>query len=261
MISLDNFEEATIKRDKKRKVTPGVYNQAKLKQKPLPLMVLCSDNQHSEEEEEEAEHETMDPLADDDTNDSSKVSTTDRNDSLEVTKISNDLSLNLSLVNNPPEVHSDDVATANESSLYVTAQTLNETICDDVTENATGLDIEHGSLGDAQITNENICNRSSEPSSSERNEMVNLQANVPIKPEPQFPDMDGEDLEAVEEILNDSYEALDDDVMIRRNDVMPPPIPPKLEPYQVKANDIVSGNLPFATDVSLMQLFHKPTTS
>lgn len=74
--------------------------------------------------------------------------------------------------------------------------------------------------------------------------------------------MDDEDVGAVDDILDGSFEKLndsDDDILIHRNDVVPPPIKPEQIPYQVKMNDILSGNIPFATNVSVEHIFIIPS--
>lgn len=137
------------------------------------------------------------------------------------------------------------------------------------------------------------------PSNVVRNDSNNLNSGLlqlNIKEEPQLPTMDEEDIDAMENIFNESHEnvdedasnmgnifneshenldddvdamenisnesyeklnASDDDILVHRGDAMPPPIAEKGLSYQVKANDIVSGNMPYATNVSKKNcLFH-----
>lgn len=81
---------------------------------------------------------------------------------------------------------------------------------------------------------------------------------VQVKKEPQFSSMDEEDANVVANLFDGSYEKLnesDDDILIHRNDYVPAPIAAAVDedkiPYKVKVNDIISANIPFATNVSV----------
>lgn len=85
---------------------------------------------------------------------------------------------------------------------------------------------------------------------------------VQVKKEPQFSPMDEEDADVVANIFDGSYEKLndsDDDILIHRNDYVPAPITDAVEkdkkPYKVKVNDVISANMPFATNVSVCSFF------
>lgn len=72
-----------------------------------------------------------------------------------------------------------------------------------------------------------------------------------VKVEPVFAPLCEKDAQAIEKVLNDSYEQVnesDDDVLICIQETIPMPMAMK-NPYQVKSNDILSGNMPFATHV------------
>lgn len=79
----------------------------------------------------------------------------------------------------------------------------------------------------------------------------------PIKNEPVFDQLNETDAEAVDNSFEESHEnyGSDDEVMIHRNTMpstmLPKPIGEPRNPYQVKVNDIVSGNIPFAMNVSV----------
>lgn len=61
----------------------------------------------------------------------------------------------------------------------------------------------------------------------------------------------------MEDVFNESYEncnTSDDDVLIRKKDAVPRPRAEKSK-YEVKRNDIISGNMLFATNVSSLFIF------
>lgn len=79
--------------------------------------------------------------------------------------------------------------------------------------------------------------------------------NVKVEP-PTFDDLREEDANAAESLLEDSYENCDDDddeVLILKNSDVPVPI--AVCSYEVKKNDNVSANKPFATNVSILIFF------
>lgn len=74
-----------------------------------------------------------------------------------------------------------------------------------------------------------------------------------IKEEPVFTPLGEENQQAVEDVFNSSYEKCDDsgDILVCTKDVIPVPIGEKNQ-YEVKKNDILSGNMAFATNVSIL---------
>lgn len=72
-ISLDSFEDAVKVKERRRNMLPPVYNEARLIEKPLPLLVLLNENDESDADEigaggisnanhNESISETIDPL-------------------------------------------------------------------------------------------------------------------------------------------------------------------------------------------------------
>lgn len=299
-IWVDDFKEATVTRDKKRKYTPPVYNALRLKEKPMPLLVLCSGDQNLDSEAEQAGN---DPLCTNETEyDASNASldnVTSENESessqhylsmletsiIDETDFTDDLLSNLSMDNNNDNVQNElsqgIMNTGNENGSvgdvsYVNDVTPNQlhantaesivsvSPCETADKVSTNNENDLGansaeSIGAVslsanvqtshEIVEESVINESelginsTEPSSS-----GNIES-VCIKKEPQFREMEDEDIDAVNSILNRSYEKIDDDIMIQRVDFYPPPIEPEQAPYQVKVNDVISGNMPFAVNV------------
>lgn len=90
-------------------------------------------------------------------------------------------------------------------------------------------------------------------------EAINSSLNIQIKHEPVFSPLNDEDCGLVGNILDGSFEKVndsDDDILIHRNDIVPQPKKDNMIPYTVKTNDIISGNIPFATNVSVANLLH-----
>lgn len=74
---------------------------------------------------------------------------------------------------------------------------------------------------------------------------------IKIEP-PSFEELNVNDAILAEKLLSSSYEECfddDDEILICKNQIIPAPIASPA--YEVKQNDIVSGNMPFATDVSI----------
>lgn len=71
-----------------------------------------------------------------------------------------------------------------------------------------------------------------------------------------FDPLGDDESQAIGGILNESYEQCDSDgdVFVEKSARIPPPCKNK-NPYETKKNDILSGNLPFATDVSFFSIF------
>lgn len=60
-----------------------------------------------------------------------------------------------------------------------------------------------------------------------------------------------EESQAIADIFNHSYEQCDSDgdIFVEKSTPIPPPSKEADNPYQTKVKDIISGNIPFATDV------------
>lgn len=94
--------------------------------------------------------------------------------------------------------------------------------------------------------------------SSVLNSVLQMEQPNNFKEEPAFDQLNNEDAQALEDVFNESYENCDtsgDDILIRKEEVVPRPIAERSK-YQVKQNDIVSGNMLFATNVSLLFIFY-----
>lgn len=125
-------------------------------------------------------------------------------------------------------------------------RTCKERAFDEATSNETAHSNFAVTTGDT--TDESVQNNVSSTSSVEQFETV-VES---IKTEPVFAELPKEDAQAIDEVLSASYEQCydsDDDVLVSTAGIIPQPKSIK-NPYEVKTNDILSGNMPFATNVS-----------
>lgn len=301
------MEEAKSFRDRKRKVVPPVYNEARLSEKPLPVLVLVPDE--SANPETNAENNQVNPLGASSSNaiyengtatytamniasissnvHSSSNSNNDwsshlydsndfnslanefdgfnvsQNDADKTTNSNNDVSFHLddSLAN--IEFDASNVLQNN------TEQTANCTI--DVSIHLDGIlaTIEKknllacGSASSMDSIDHNTTSINSDAVGSANGNVPNIlsvalnstELNIQVKQEPQFSSLDEEDCCAIANIFEESFEKLnesDDDILIHRGDVVPPPMKDDAQlPYKVKVNDVISSNIPFATNVSI----------
>lgn len=124
--------------------------------------------------------------------------------------------------------------------------TSKERAFDEATSNETAHSNIAVTTGDA--TDESVQNNVSSTSSVDQFETV-VES---IKTEPVFAELPKEDAQAIDEVLSASFEQCydsDDDVLVSTAGIIPQPKSIK-NPYEVKTNDILSGNMPFATNVS-----------
>lgn len=76
--------------------------------------------------------------------------------------------------------------------------------------------------------------------------------NIALKQEPVFAQLADENAQAADDVFNESFENCDEsgDIMVHSKDILPMPIAER-NPYEVKQNDIISGNMAFAKNVSI----------
>lgn len=235
----------TTKR-RKRNVVPPVYNSARLSELPLPVMVLVPDEPNSEN----PENEMVDPLGE-------SVVTNESEDAFDrTTNVFNDTVDAIDFSYQLNEETGSTLLAINEAS--ASTDFSNDTVNDNNTDgsshtNATGAESllaqnepsASNNLASVDVNQSNIS-----VLSATLNSALNIE--TPIKEEPQFLLMSDEDAGAIDTIFNVSYEKVnesDDDILIHCSDAIPAPIKPKMVPYQTKANDVISGNIPFAINV------------
>lgn len=283
----DEFDEALDVKNGRRRVVPPVYNEARAKEKPMPLMVLVP------EDELEDHDETGSPLPTDQV---------DANASLG-TDFADDLSIN----------NDDNLSHESEQSNGLNA---NNDQSNNVTENQSNIAIESTSNGFGQAVETNDVNAVEQSESEmivhssnatgeadqavDSSEMAECEEfvmavdsnetggseefvqavdssgmfetkgliqtdsasntepvpNVFLKAEPIFTPLNSEDAQAIDNILDVSFEKFntdesDDELLIEKEAMIPRPQLPELppNPYQIKSNDIISRNMIFATDV------------
>lgn len=189
----DDFADAVHEKERRRHQLPPVYNNARLMEMPLPVLVLPGQESIPPSE---TSAEDLDPLAED-------VSITTENET-----------------QHQPNVNISLQTTSNQDGPIDTARAPHVPI-QNVTDNQLSVALQS---------------------------VLNM---VPTKIEPVFEQMNYDDTEAAEEVFNDSYEnyGSSDEIMIHRTDAAPKPIVHE-NPYQVKTNDMVSGNMPFALNAA-----------
>lgn len=314
MDSSDDFQEAKKIRDRKRNVAPPVYNEARLSEKPMPVLVLLPDKSNSEANDDSDENLAVDPLGASnisnaiDNNETELWPTmTDANSSnLSVTELDSlDLiqyspnNANNTTANDNNESHLNDSnfsadsdfealnslpnyvnetgnnnsknesfnefgeSNATPNNTFYTGNgngtsDLNNTIGTSMATVSTGNDFiaSASNTGDPEALNSSATMDSiNQNDSAVLSVALNSALNIQVKKEPEFFPMNDEDCNAVISIFDGSYEKVDDsddDVLIHRNDVIPPPMKTDAVNYMVKKNDIVSGTIPYAVNV----IFH-----
>lgn len=254
-------------RDRKRNVVPKVYNEARLTELPMPVLVLCPDEFSSGENSESSGIEDFDPL-DNDANISTGLNALNfsQND-VEITADNSGNNGNSSTAGANSStatefdasnvLASDGNSTAdghnNDSSMLSRSNDTNDTT--EATALGSGLSTacdENDLLASVRASTS-----SANSSGPDANSNSLASAVVQVKKEPQFSQMDEEDADVVANLFDGSYEKLndsDDDILIHRNDYVPAPITDAIDedkiPYKVKMNDVISANIPFATNVS-----------
>lgn len=218
---LDDFEEAKEKKEKRRKILPGLYNPARLTELPLPL---------TEIEKNESEPHT-------DQTDSGSCSVavaTAIERSATSATVATDVTIGTQ--NDPVETHLNETGVASETDTA-------EINIDSSNYGVFGNQSDFNSSARSTVTADML--------SSALNAALMIKA--PVKKDPEFSSLNAQDEQAVEEVLNNSYEVCDDegDVLISTNDMLPMPIAER-NPYEMKSNDILSANMPYATNVSFL---------
>lgn len=199
------MEEAKKIKEKRRNVLPGVYNAARLNEKPLPLLVLVSNAEQQISDNDVTEQSAAyDPLV----------------TSLNSIDLEAETEYDQHAVENNPGEETDMATNSLENGLGASA------LQDPLDTSLNSIDLQP------------------------ETEHVHQNKQQPIKPEPVFTQLDNENAQAVEDILNESYENCDDsgDVLVCSRDEMPMPNFERIR-YEVKQSDIISGNLAFATNV------------
>lgn len=233
---LDDPEEAKKVKENRRDILPPVYNPARLKEKPVPALVLAAHNNTNE--------------ADD----------IDGDDDGPQTDVSNsNLSNSDSTLNDETSTSADD--NANENPQNGAANVIDSLVNVTVNDEDSMLTSQHKADNDvlnvsalSPMFNHNLSvSNEVSTSASQQDTQKNSVDVVPsiemaMKLDPIFVVMNDQDANAVEAFLNDSYEQCgsDDDVFIHKSDYIPAPVT-----EQVKQSDILSGTKPFAIDVSI----------
>lgn len=235
MFYVDDIDEAKNIKEKRRKVLPGIYNPSKLFEKPLPLLVLVTDNEKQQSDEESNE---KDPLSesndgepqncDDESNDVASTVSNDSNGAVATNMSSSNNHSETPIQSSPNSERNDSQAkSVDESSINLQSNDDQVGIVDRPTKNqAVTTDILSSALDTA------------------------LAITTPIKKEPVFTQLGIENQKAVEDVFNSSYEACDEEgeILVYTKDVIPMPIGQR-NPYEVKKNDILSGNMAYAINV------------
>ena len=164
---------------------PGVYNPARLNEKPLPLLVLVPNNEQQRSEEESNER---DPL-------NASLNSTNFDDSTEThfeeNSQSNSSAMNVSAVQSEVSLDSGNIdGTDNDDQ---NEQQINEN--DSVEANDAAV-LPSCSATDETTTSNMLSNTLNE----------SLAISQPVKSEPFYSQLAEENAQAVEDVLNDSYE-------------------------------------------------------
>lgn len=245
-------------KERRRKIMPAVYNPARLEEEPMPLLVLAENSQKVDDQLIPTDQN--DPLVL--SGDTSKH-TANENDSNQARDSST-----ASDKENVPDVND----AANENVLNIgdevdqnvssaTSNTSATQFAPNEKTSASFLPSTHmvPNLNFAFATTSTpkrsfpLESRMQPPKVSA--EMLASAINtVQVELKPELPPMDEEDHQAVEDIFNSSYEMVnvsDDDILIHKDEYVPRPMSNSVK-LQVKVNDILSGNIPFGTDVSIL---------
>lgn len=280
----DSLQEALSIKEKRRNFQPPVYNSARQSEKPLPVLVLVNESNSSEVEDAANDEEVagaVDPLTQlnlsDDTNscDDSMPSISDDN----INDISNgNNSENIAASVGAPmqrNQRDDDFLHAQNDEIANELPSISD---DDVNENngaasSTNNDASNaGAVGPLIQRNQHEDTDTGDRSLQEQNEEIGnelpfnvnvvdepIQNNldIVIKQEPTYQPLNEEEAEAIDNIFNHSYEQCDSDgdIYVEKSTPIPPPSKEAENPYQMKAGDIISGNMPFATNVKTF-FFH-----
>lgn len=244
---LDDLQEAIKVRERKRNVVPPVYNQARLSEVPLPVLVLTPDESDSNDDSDEID--PLDASANASVGDGGRES--DDNASFLLT--SSELGESTAQTESVDEMNNSN--TNNMSSLFLSAVIESSAVlCDDVNNTNMASPVLAAAIESSVVVNDDASG-SQALTATNKAESCNAPVNIiQIKQEPVFSPLNDEDDGAIGSIFDDSFEKLndsDDDILIRRCDIIPQPKRENMIPYTVKVDDIISGNMPFATNVSV----------
>lgn len=231
-------------KENRRNTLPPVYNPARLREKPVPALVLAAHNNT---------HEADDIDGDDDgpqtdvSNSNLRNSDSTVNDETSTAADDN--------ANNDPQ---NDAANAIDSLVNVTVNGEDSILTGQHKADSDVLNISAVSPRfnhSLSVSNE-VSTSASQQDTQENSVDVVPPIEMAMKQEPIFAVMNDQDANAVEAYLNNSYEQCgsDDDVFIHKSDYIPAPVTEQSKStvkYQVKQSDIVSGTKPFAIDVSI----------
>lgn len=256
---LVDFLEALHEKERRRRQLPPVYNEARLSELPLPILVLPEETTETEDDP----IDEQDPLASlnasidntsldtksDGNNGEIQSSSTSQVKSIESAAIANENvtkaigNVTKAAGNAPITNKSDPIAPpVNIQSAVVSTSVQTPTPIVSVIP----LDVNQAIATTSRESHEQSRASTSSMLADESNAAMDMTAD-PIKSEPVFEQLNESDSRAAEEVFNDSFEnyGSDDDVMIHRRELVPKPIADK-NSYEVKSNDLLSGNIPFA---------------
>lgn len=246
-------------KERRRRQLPPVYNEARLSELPLPILVLPEETTETEDDP----IDEQDPLASlnasidntsldtksDGNNGEIQSSSTSQVKSIESAAIANENvtkaigNVTKAAGNAPITNKSDPIAPpVNIQSAVVSTSVQTPTPIVSVIP----LDVNQAIATTSRESHEQSRASTSSMLADESNAAMDMTAD-PIKSEPVFEQLNESDSRAAEEVFNDSFEnyGSDDDVMIHRRELVPKPIADK-NSYEVKSNDLLSGNIPFA---------------
>lgn len=249
---------------------PPVYNEARLTEKPLPLLVLLNQNDDSTTDDIESNDEMVESLSNTNQDlDADLIDFGDENASGTVDPLLNIDDVGAGAVPNVVSVaiESEMVdplnvvgtgAVSNVDSDAIESETVDPLLNIDV----VGAGAVSNVNSDAIISETvdplaalNLCDRTNgnvnNPQSHSRDNADAIPTII-CKEEPTFNPLDDADLQAIDGVFNESYEQCDSDgeIYIEKSNPVPPPCVSNENPYQTKKNDILSANIAFATDVS-----------
>lgn len=258
----DDIVEAKQIKEKRRKVLPGVYNPARLNERPLPLLVLVPNNEQqqlgdqqlggeqrrSDEQKPNSDDQSIeqDPFGSLSLNSSnSDISTVSNNE--ELTVANHERQFDETQENE--RVSLTETSANDEQQQIGTEELIAQNTFDQTSPNQNDS-IEETATATATDALTNVSNASVSGASTSSNSPL-------IKPDPFFAPLVQENAQAIDDVFNSSFEKCDEsgDVLIYPKDVIPMPLAEK-NPYEVKQNDILSGNMAYATNVRfILQIY------
>lgn len=238
---------------------PPCYNESRLAEKPMPPLVLVG-NEHDNSVKSPIDEDSLDtsPIVFDQPSNLSQNSNSDDPVDINVNEEHSSTEMNTSnesLIglngNIEPNV---DLNLSNNSLVDSNVDHIPVIIVNSNNENTTISE----STDMAIVTTSNVSIIT--PSTSQQFAPANalpialvsaMAIGKPIKQEPTFEELNETDDQTVNDLFEESYEnyGSDDEVMVHRNAMLPKPLLDR-NPYCVKVDDIVSGNFPFAENVS-----------